>query len=270
MKVCYTCKIEKEIKEYHIRTKSGKPYSYCKLCSKKRNRKNKYIPIVDEYNETWKDIEGYEGVYQVSNTGRIKSLERIINNKKVLSRLKIQRQNHRGHLMVDLQKNKSGKTLLVSRLVAKAFIPNPNNYPDVDHIIENKDKTNNRVENLQWITKRANTTKYYKNKNPNKIIGVRYLYGNYRCELRMDGKSICVSGFDTAEEAEKMYLELINDKEKALSYYKVERPDKGLYFSKRANKWVAYSSEPKVYLGYFSEKEDARKAINKQNELNKI
>lgn len=100
--------------------------------------------------EIWKDIDGYEGLYQVSNLGRVKSLNyKRTGKEKILKAGK----NSDGYLQVGLHKQGEEKKYLVHRLVAQAFIPNPNNLPQVNHI--NEDKTDNRVEeqytNLEWI-----------------------------------------------------------------------------------------------------------------------
>ena len=76
--------------------------------------------------EIWKDIKGYEGIYQVSNLGNIKNVIKDKIRKPCI--------NPNGYKMVNLYKNGVSKNLLVNRLVAEAFIPNPNNYPVVKHI----------------------------------------------------------------------------------------------------------------------------------------
>ena len=100
-------------------------------------------------NEVWKDIINYEGHYQVSNQGRVKSLkqgkERILKARKLPS----------GYLQVDLYKNGEYKHYTVHRLVAKAFIPNPNNLPDVNH--KDEDKTNNNLSNIEWCDRKYNS-----------------------------------------------------------------------------------------------------------------
>lgn len=98
--------------------------------------------------ENWKDIQGFEGIYQISDRGRIKSLKR---NKC----LKLG-PNPTGYITVQLHKNGDIKGFSVHRLVAEAFIPNPNNYKEVNHIDE--DKTNNCKENLEWCTHQYNNT----------------------------------------------------------------------------------------------------------------
>ena len=89
--------------------------------------------------EQWKQIEDYEH-YEVSTEGRVK-------NKK--GEILKARKNEHGYLYVSLWKNNKGKNFRVNRLVAIACIPNPNNNTDVNHI--NEDKTDNRVENLEWL-----------------------------------------------------------------------------------------------------------------------
>ena len=108
--------------------------------------------------EIWKDIEGYEGLYQVSNLGRVKSLERYnlgIKNKYIKERFLKQHPDGKGYLMVWLYKGTKRKTMKVHRLVAKTFIPNPKQKPQIDHI--NAERQDNRVENLRWCTEKENS-----------------------------------------------------------------------------------------------------------------
>ena len=108
--------------------------------------------------EIWKDIKGYEGFYQVSNQGRVRSVEREIcksNNMKQISKSYILKfEKGKGYNYVHLFKNGTRKRMAVHRLVAIAFIPNPDNKPEVDHI--NTIKIDNRVENLRWVTPKEN------------------------------------------------------------------------------------------------------------------
>lgn len=101
--------------------------------------------------EEWKDITGFEGLYQISNFGRVKSLERMSKQKHLLEE-KILSITHAtaGYCDVSLFKDGVRYHKKPHRLVAEAFIPNPNHLPEVDHIDANKD--NNRVDNLRWVT----------------------------------------------------------------------------------------------------------------------
>lgn len=108
--------------------------------------------------ETWKDISGYEGFYQVSNLGRIKSLERYVQKNgfktKKKSKIKSCYVTNMGYLRVELSKNKNNRKFLVHRLVAETFIPNNNTELQVNHIDGNKQ--NNNINNLEWITPTEN------------------------------------------------------------------------------------------------------------------
>ena len=125
------------------------------------------LSLEDMEGEIWKDIEGYEGLYQVSNMGRVKSLERRVNSGLINSgystvKTKILKSNLNtyGYPFVGLCKNGVTKRVSVHILTAKAFIPNPENKPTVDHI--NAIRTDGRVENLRWFT-------YKEQFNDNKI-----------------------------------------------------------------------------------------------------
>lgn len=105
--------------------------------------------------EVWKPIDGYEGLYEVSNLGRVRSLE-FRNNQTAFSRTKIMRATDNGHgyLIVGLSEGSRRKNHYVHRLVAKAFVPNPDNLPVIDHI--DHDRSNNVATNLQWLTQKQN------------------------------------------------------------------------------------------------------------------
>lgn len=103
--------------------------------------------------EIWRDIKDYEGLYQVSNLGRVRSLDRNGKGKGNGSKGKIIKpclDKSTGYYRVTLHKNGINKTYSVHRLVAEAFIPNPDNLPTVDHI--NRIKTDNMVDNLRWAS----------------------------------------------------------------------------------------------------------------------
>ena len=105
--------------------------------------------------EIWKDVVGYEGYYQVSNLGRVKSLDRVITNKMGVVRnlngfVKKLTPGDNGYMGVTLSRNGKYTRRYVHRLVAEAFIPNKEKLPFINHKDENKD--NNHVDNLEWCT----------------------------------------------------------------------------------------------------------------------
>jgi hypothetical protein len=104
--------------------------------------------------EIWKDINGYEGYYQVSNQGNIRSLDRFdgVHDRQGTIIKPTLKQN--GYLQVGLRKHRARKWFGVHRLVAIHFIENPDNKPQVNHIDGNK--LNNTVENLEWVTGKEN------------------------------------------------------------------------------------------------------------------
>lgn len=110
--------------------------------------------------EIWKDIEGYEELYQVSNLGRIRSLDRYVGYKGIKKRLikgslKIGTVTQKGYVKVTLFKNGKGTTREIQRIVAETFINNPDCKEQVNHI--DGDKQNNRVDNLEWCSPKENT-----------------------------------------------------------------------------------------------------------------
>ena len=123
-------------------------------------------------NEIWKDIKGYEGLYQVSNLGRIKSLERKSKTKGNVEYIKkekvLKERFSNGYVSVILYKNGTKKNFRVHRLVAKAFLVNPKNLPQINHI--NFNRSDNRIENLEWVTAKENIQHNFKNGNVEKII----------------------------------------------------------------------------------------------------
>ncbi len=124
-------------------------------------------------NEIWKDIQGYEGIYQISNLGRVKSLPRVIEydkpNWSKIQHMKISipekilktKKRKDGYLEICLTCFGKQKYFCIHRLVAQAFLSNPDNLPQVNHKDENK--INNQVDNLEWCS--ANYNCNYGNRN---------------------------------------------------------------------------------------------------------
>lgn len=110
------------------------------------------------FNEVWKPVKGFEGLYEISNKGNVRSVDRhvMLGNQYCLLKGKPIKPfpNSTGYLRVGLSKNSKDKKYLVHRLVAEAFIPNPNNLPCIDHI--NTIRDDNKVENLRWCDTAGN------------------------------------------------------------------------------------------------------------------
>lgn len=124
--------------------------------------------------EIWKDIIGYEGHYQVSNLGNVKRLERKDSlGRKLKEKVLKERVNLNGYHYALLSLNGSAHNKLVHRLVAIAFIPNPHNYPQVNHIDENP--SNNCITNLEWVSPKQNAN--HGSRNERMINKVKILLG---------------------------------------------------------------------------------------------
>lgn len=149
--------------------------------------------------EIWKDIEGFEGIYQVSNMGRVRSLDRYIKCGSGVRLMKGQIMlpilKKDGYYQVALWKNGGKpKWCTVHRLVAQAFIPNPDCKPQIDHV--NTIKTDNRVENLRWATQEEN------NRNP--ITLGKYVKSHLNPIVQMDSKGFFKNLYRSCANAEKL------------------------------------------------------------------
>ena len=124
--------------------------------------------------EIWKPIKGYEGLYEVSNLGKIKTLSRYIRNRKMPEKIKKLDKSKYGYLRVELSNNRIRRKYFVHRLVAEAFISNKNNLPCINHKDENKN--NNIVSNLEWCDYLYNNL--YNNKHKKNWVKVKQLDKN--------------------------------------------------------------------------------------------
>ena len=145
--------------------------------------------------ENWKDIKGYEGFYQISDYGNVRSLERDVYcqdgtfHHHVEEKILVSCVNGRGYANVNLYKNGKRKNILIHRLVALAFIPNPENKPMINHKDENP--LNNCVDNLEWCTASYNN-----------------IYGTRIERQRQTLKDSCKSG--KIKQVKKVFCEELN------------------------------------------------------------
>lgn len=136
--------------------------------------------------EIWKDIKGYEGLYQISTKGRIKSLN--YNHTQKCKIRKIDECSNKGYSSILLCNKFGKKKYTIHRLVAETFIPNLENKPQVNH--KNGIKTDNRVENLEWATNGENEKHAYKNGLKQKKFGINNAMSKSVLQYSLDGKLI--------------------------------------------------------------------------------
>lgn len=132
--------------------------------------------------EIWKDIEGYEGLYQISSFGRIKSLKRLGEDGRQLPEKILKTSNSHGYRSIVLRKNGKSWTYSVHRLVGKTFVPNPENKPCINHKDENR--KNNHADNLEWVTQKENANYGTRNKRSGDKHGKRVI------QFDLNGKEI--------------------------------------------------------------------------------
>lgn len=152
-------------------------------------------------NEIWKDVVGYEGYYQVSNLGNVKSLKRKwVKEDKILAPHK----NNQGYFCIDLNKDGKRQKYLISRLVGFAFLEPVDGCDTIDHI--NRITTDNRVENLRWATN------YMQGQNKDYVLNAKHIciyyskrpnrVSHWRVQWRYDGENAKCKSFLTKEPAE--------------------------------------------------------------------
>lgn len=150
--------------------------------------------------EIWENVVGYEGLYQVSTVGRVRSLERVdANGHTVKEKILTSFPNKGGYYKANLYRDGKMEVKSVHRLVAETFIPNPDNLPQVNH--KDEDKGNNLVENLEWCTASYNTNYGTRNERAAKAnkqaiyvitdSGHRYYFDSARKAAEILGLKVC-------------------------------------------------------------------------------
>jgi hypothetical protein len=159
--------------------------------------------------EIWKPVKDYEGLYEVSSLGRVKSLPKKVGiNKEYLLKEKIMKPTvmNSGYLKTNLSKNNIKKSITIHKLVAVTFLNHKQcgHKLVIDHI--NRDKLDNRVENLRVVTSRENSIKI-KTNCTSKYTGVSFVKSSKKWAsiIFIDGKNISLGRFNTEEEAHQVY-----------------------------------------------------------------
>ena len=154
------------------------------------------------------DIDGFDGKYKINKKGVIMSFVRNKNGKVMKPRV-----DNNGYIRINLTKNGIVSYHHIHRLLGKAFIPNPNDFPCIDHI--NQNKIDNRLDNLRWINHSGNNRNRYLPKKSNFPRGVERNIKSYRARIKINGKKIHLGCFRTIEEAsrcyENKYIELMSE-----------------------------------------------------------
>lgn len=219
-KVCTKCKLEKRLDQFYCAThvKDGRQ-SVCKDCkartrtgaktNEKLNRNIESLP-----GEIWKDIEGFKEIYQISIFGRVKSLARLVPDPTPITGFRIINPSilkvtySSTYPTVRLTRNNKSANYRVHLLLWDAFGSEKRDYVRVvDH--KNNNKNDFRLENLQLITMRLNTTK--DRRHPN-LLGAIFLKNTktWACRIRFQGKKVELGTFKTEIEAHQRYIEVRN------------------------------------------------------------
>lgn len=227
--------------------------------------------------EIWRDVPTWEGYYQVSSRGRVKSISRVVvnvNGLHIVLRGRLMRSNKTsGYLRLILSRRGKTKAYNIHTLVAMAFL---GHVPCgrgivVDHI--DGDKSNNNLSNLEVVTNRENTSRaFFKSKESGLPTGVNRSGSRYCSYIEINGLHIYLGMFDTAKEASDKYIESVMLTEKGLPIMPNKRKNthgyKGVYFcNNRYWKATIGVNGEKHTLGYFHKIDDA---INVRKEAERL
>ena len=167
--------------------------------------------------EEWKSIPGYEGLYEISNQGRVKSLERIDANGVKRGGIRKNSISARGYSVIQLFKDGKAKYFFVHRLVAAAFIPNPRGHEFINHKDENK--TNNSADNLEWCNAEYNNNYGTRIEKVAKKMGVPVVAIDKKTGVREKFFSINEAARKTGASARHIYRVLHNQRKTTKGRY---------------------------------------------------
>lgn len=225
-KICSHCKDEKEVQFFgQNRLKTDGINTICKKCITEawhKKKSTKYTSIIQTEKEIWIPVKYYENLYHISNKGRIKSCLKthyssylktnIVLNERLLNKIK----TSDGYEAVSLYKDGNSKQYRFHRLLADAFIPNPDKKPFINHI--NGVKNDNNIDNLEWVTARENTSHAHlfglASPKMSKYIGVHWVKRDkiWIATITIEkSKTKYLGSFKTEEEAYEAYKKAINE-----------------------------------------------------------
>lgn len=170
--------------------------------------------------EIWKEVLGYEGLYEVSNLGRVRSVDRYVNSGGVMNKNKFSLKKgrilncsptKRGYTRVSLSKESKTKQIMIHRLVAIAFLDPVDGKLNVNHI--NGIKEDNRVSNLEFVNQRENVlhAKIYTMGKQCPFVSYLKKFNRYESSIIINGKTKKLGRFKTEEEAYNSYVKALED-----------------------------------------------------------